>query len=282
MRDTASPRAWLGLPAVLFVGVLFLLPVLQLLWQSVLQTDADGAVAFTLERYVRFFADPYGPTLLMRTLWLSTCTVVLSLALAFPVAVYLRSLPPARRTLIAVLLLSPLLTSVVVRTLAWVVFLGPKGLLNTLLLNLGLEPMELIYNNTGVVIGLTHVYFGYMLLCLMTVVLKLDPEQFLAAANLGAGPWRRWWHVMLPQCRGGIAAGSVLVFSMSASAYVTPVLLGGTQTKTMATEIYDLAISYLEWKEAAVAATVLLLATGAVVAVLTRAGRETALHKEVS
>lgn len=282
MRDTASRRAWLGLPAVLFVGVLFLLPVLQLLWQSVLQTDADGAVTFTLERYVRFFADPYGPTLLLRTLWLSTCTVVVSLVLAFPVAVYLRSLPPARRTLIAVLLLSPLLTSVVVRTLAWVVFLGPKGLLNALLLNLGLEPVELLYNNTGVVIGLTHVYFGYMLLCLMTVVLKLDPEQFLAAANLGAGPWHRWWHVMLPQCRGGIAAGSVLVFSMSASAYVTPVLLGGTQTKTMATEIYDLAISYLEWKEAAVVATVLLLATGAVVAVLTRAGRETALRKEVS
>lgn len=262
--------AWLGLPAVLFIGVLYLAPVASLLAGSLVATLPDGTRALSLDAYRTFFGDPYSLTLLARTLALSLCTVAASLALAFPVALYLRRLSPGRRALISMLLLSPLLTSVVVRTLAWVVILGPNGLLNSFLGWLGLAPVALIYNDLGVVIGLTHVFFGYMLLCLLTSVLKLDPAQLLAAANLGAGPWRRFLHVILPQCRPGIAAGAVLVFTMSASAYVTPVLLGGTQTKVMASEIYDLAISYLEWKEAAVVAAVLFAVVWIVVAALSR------------
>jgi len=268
----ASPLrgAWLGLPAVLFIGVLYLAPVATLLAGSLVVAQPDGSRALSLGAYRAFFGDPYSLTLLARTLALSLCTVAASLVLAFPVALYLRRLSPARRTLIAMLLLSPLLTSVVVRTLAWVVILGPNGLLNNFLGWLGLGPVALIYNDLGVVIGLTHVFFGYMLLCLLTSVLKLDPAQLLAAANLGAGPWRRFRHVILPQCRPGIAAGAVLVFTMSDSAYVTPVLLGGTQTKVMASEIYDLAISYLEWKEAAVVAAILFAVVWSVVAGISR------------
>lgn len=274
MAASSSRGAWLALPAVLFIGVLYLAPVLSLLAGSLIEPQPDGSRKFSLVAYRSFFGDPYSLTLLARTLALSLCTVAASLVLAFPVALYLRRLTPARRTLIAMLLLSPLLTSVVVRTLAWVVLLGPNGLLNGFLQWLGLAPVALIYNDLGVVIGLTHVFFGYMLLCLLTSVLKLDPAQLLAASNLGAGPWRQWWHVILPQCRPGIAAGAVLVFTMSASAYVTPVLLGGTQTKVMASEIYDLAISYLEWNEAAVVAAVLFAVVWILVAVLSRVAAE--------
>lgn len=270
MAASSLRGAWLGLPAALFIGVLYLAPVASLLAGSLVATQPDGSRAFSLNAYWAFFNDPYSLTLLARTLALSLCTVAASLALAFPVALYLRRLSPGRRTLIAMLLLSPLLTSVVVRTLAWVVILGPNGLLNSFLGWLGLAPVALIYNDLGVVIGLTHVFFGYMLLCLLTSVLKLDPAQLLAAANLGAGPWRRFRHVILPQCRPGIAAGAVLVFTMSGSAYVTPVLLGGTQTKVMASEIYDLAISYLEWKEAAVVAAILFAVVWIVVAGISR------------
>ncbi len=270
MAASTLRGAWLGLPAVLFIGALYLAPVASLLAGSLVATQPDGSRVLSLGAYRAFFGDPYSLTLLVRTLALSLCTVAASLVLAFPVALYLRRLSPARRTLIAMLLLSPLLTSVVVRTLAWVVILGPNGLLNNFLGWLGLGPVALIYNDLGVVIGLTHVFFGYMLLCLLTSVLKLDPALLLAAANLGAGPWRRFRLVVLPQCRPGIAAGAVLVFTMSASAYVTPVLLGGTQTKVMASEIYDLAISYLEWKEAAVVAAILFAVVWIVVAGISR------------
>lgn len=260
--------AWPALPAALFMGALYLFPVLSLLAGSVWQ---DGR--FTLDGYRDFLRDGYAWRLLLRTVLLSLATVLATLAMAFPVALYLRRLAPRRRTLLAVLLLSPLLTSVVVRTLAWVILLGQQGLVNAGLQALGLPVAALIYNDLGVVIGLAHVYFGYMLLCLLTSVLKIDDAQLLAAGNLGAGPWRRWLHVILPQCRPGIAAGAVLVFSMSASAYVTPVLLGGTRTKVLATEVYDLAMTYLDWHAAAVAACLLFAATWIAVMAFSLLGR---------
>ncbi|WP_158291702.1 ABC transporter permease [Lampropedia puyangensis] len=272
--SASSPsKHWLLLaPATAFIGVLFLAPVLQLLIASVIETQSDGSWAFTLARYESFFADSYNLRLMLRTLGISLATVLASLVLAFPVALYMRELSPRKRAFLAILLLSPLLTSLVVRTLAWVVLLGPKGLLNGWLAHFGLPAVTLMYNVTGVVIGLTHVYFGYMLLCLMTSVLKIDNSLLLAAQNLGASRWRVIWHVILPLCTPGIVAGSILVFTMSASAYVTPDLLGGTNMKVMASEIYDLAINYLEWREAATVAAILFIAVWAVVAVAAKLG----------
>jgi len=264
-------RAGLVLPAALFMGLLYLLPVLSLLWGSV-QTDAG----LSLAGYRQFLGEDYAWTLLARTVLLSLAAVLASLALAFPVALYLRRLSVRWRTVLAVLLLSPLLTSVVVRTLAWVILLGQQGVVNAGLQALGLPALALIYNDAGVVIGLVHVYFGYMLLCLLTSVLKVDPAQWLAAANLGAGPWRRWWSVILPQCWPGVAAGAALVFAQCASAYVTPVLLGGTRTKVLATEVYDLAMTYLDWHGAAVAAVVLFGATWLFVSLMSLPARRRA------
>lgn len=274
-RPAAARRpapAWLSLPAVLFIGLLFLAPVLQLLMSSLVQADAQGRWQWSAALYAEFFADAYNWRLMARTLAISGLTVVASLALALPVALHMRRMAPRWRTLLAIALLSPLLTSVVVRTLAWVVLLGPQGLLNQALASAGLPPVALIYNGAGVVIGLTHVYFGYMLLSLMTSILKIDDSLILAAHNLGASRWQVLLRVILPLARPGIAAGAVLVFTMSASAYVTPVLLGGTATRVMATEIYDQAIGYLEWREAAATATVLFLLVWAGVALFSRLG----------
>ncbi|WP_051235766.1 ABC transporter permease [Ottowia thiooxydans] len=270
---TAAVRAplWLSLPAVVFIGLLFLAPVFYLLLTSVLDTSA-GRWAWSLDLYRTFFADSYNWQLLARTFYISLATVAASLVLAFPVALFMRSLPPRQRTLLAIVLLSPLLTSVVVRTLAWVVLLGPKGLLNNALASLGLGPIAVMYTDVGVIIGLTHVYFGYMLLSIMASVLKIDDRLLLAAQNLGASHWQTLRQVVLPLSKPGIVTGSVLVFTMSASAYVTPALLGGSKTKVMATEIYDQAIQYLEWREAAVIACVLFAGVWVTVALLSRFG----------
>ncbi len=264
--------ALLTLPALLFIGALFLLPVLQLLALSVSAADAGGGWRLSFSAYVDFLGDPHAWGLLARTLRIGLLTVLTCLLLAFPVALLMRGIAPRWRSLLFIALLSPLLTSVVVRTLAWVVLLGPKGLANAALAWAGFAPLALMYNDFGVVVGLTHVFFGYMLLAVSASVLKLDERLLLAAANLGAGRWQVLWRVVLPLCLPGIAAGAVLVFTMSASAYIVPVLLGGTATKVMATEVYDLAINYLEWREAAVVAAVLFALVWAVVALLARLG----------
>ena len=260
----------LGLPAVIFIGVLFLAPVIQLLLSSIFERGSDGGIHLSFALYQVFFSDPHYRVVIARTLGISAATVVASFVLAFPVALHMRKLNPRWRSVLAIALLSPLLTSVVVRTLAWVMLLGPKGIMNNALIAMGLDPVSLIYNDAGVIIGLTHVFFGYMLLCLMTSILKLDERLLLAASNLGASPWRQAWHIILPLSTPGVVAGAVIVFTMSASAYVTPVLLGGTKTKVMATEIYDLAINYLEWREAAVVACVLFAGVWVIVALLSR------------
>jgi len=156
-------------------------------------------------------------------------------------------------------MLSPLLTSAVVRTLAWVILLSPRGILNTGLGHLGLDPVKLIYNEIGVVIGLTHVLFGFMVLSLMTSILKIDENLVLAASNLGAKRWQILTKIILPLSLPGMVAGSTLVFTMSASTYVTPALLGGTATKLMAPEIYELALIHLEWREAAALSAILFV-----------------------
>lgn len=262
----------LSMPAALFIGALFLAPVMQLLLSSVINIDSAGRFSISLAPYRAFFASAHNFKLILRTCFISGTTVIACLILAFPVALYMRQIAPRWRSLLAIALLSPLLTSVVVRTLAWVMLLGPKGLFNNILAWAGWSPIPLMYNDFGVIVGLTHVFFGYMLLSIMTSVLKIDGNLLLAAANLGATRLQILLRIILPLSLPGIAAGAILVFTMSTSAYVTPILLGGTNTKVLSTEIYDLAVNYLEWREAAVVAAVLFILVWCVVALLSRPG----------
>lgn len=254
-RDRAIPYI-LSAPALLFVAFLFLLPVGILLATSVVRFSPQG-VTFTLSYYHQLLGDPYILAMIWRTFKLSALTTIVALILAFPVALYMRQISARWRSIVAFVVLSPLLTSVVVRTFAWVILLGPRGVVNEGLAQIGLGPWPMLYNEFGVVIGLTHVFFGYMVLSLMGSVLRIDENLLLAASNLGAGRWRVLLYVVIPQSLPGILAGSILVFTMSASAYATPALLGGSGTKLMGPEIYDLAIVYLEWREAAALSAIL-------------------------
>lgn len=263
MRPISGTPYLLALPALLLLGIGFVLPVSNLILISL--TEGGLGRAVSLVHYKDFFADSYNREILWVTLKISLITTAISLVLAFPVALYMRQVSPAARSLIAFLLLSPLLTSVVVRTLAWVFLLGPKGVFNTGLVALGFMPVRLLYNETGVTIGLVHVFFGYMVLSLMTSMLKLDDNLLLAARNLGASQAKILTKIVIPLCLPGILAGSILVFTLSASTYATPALLGGTGAKMMAPEVYDLAVTHLAWDEAATFATILCAMSAIVV-----------------
>lgn len=245
----------LGAPTMIFIGLLFLLPVGVLVVGSFFSEDHQ----LTLAVYRDFFTDGFNRTLIWRTVKLSLITTFASLVIAFPVALHMRQMSQRWRSIVSLIILSPLLTSVVVRTLAWVILLSPRGIINSALAVVGLDPLALIYNDTGIVIGLTHVFLGYMALSLMTSLSRIDDNLLLAASNLGASRWVILREIILPLSAPGILAGSILVFTMSASSYATPALLGGTSNKLLATEIYDLAVNELDFRAAGAVSLILLV-----------------------
>jgi putative spermidine/putrescine transport system permease protein len=273
MAPRASGRATaylLSLPALVFVALLFVLPIGALVLASFMSAKNGSGGHLTLSVYAGLLGDSYNLQLLWRTFKVSALTTFFTLVLAFPVALHLRQMSPRWRNIVSFILISPMLTSVVVRTLAWIILLTPNGVVNSTLVWFGLPRLDLIYNQTGIVIGLTHVLFGYMVLALMTSMMKIDENLLLAASNLGASSFAILRKIIMPLCLPGALAGSILVFSMSASSYATPQLLGGSAAKVVATEIYDLAIGYLEWNTAAGLATILFAVIAIIVGGSTR------------
>ena len=262
-RHTAP---WLcSLPSLLLIWVFFMLPIVSLIAASFLGERADGSEGFTLDAYRALLSERYNLDILWRTLHLGFMATLVSIVLAYPVAIYLRQATPRLRGVVSLLLISPLLMSVVVRTLAWVFLLGPRGVANTMLAGIGIKPLALMYNEFGVLVGLSQVFLSYMILSISTSTLRIDENLLAAASNLGADRWRVQFYVMLPLSLPGMLAGSILVFTMAASAYATPVLLGGSKVKVMATEVYDLAINYSDWPAASAMSLALLLIVAAVV-----------------
>lgn len=257
----------LALPLVLFLTLLFVIPVAQMMGLGAFPKGTEGP---TLSLYQTVISDPFYQRIAVRTLRISLLTTLLSLILAYPVALHLRNVSSRWQSIIVLIMVSPLLTSVVVRTLAWVVLLSQRGILNQAFGAAGLEPLQLIYVEGAVVVGLTHVFFGYMVVALMTSIRRIDENLYTAAANLGASRWRQHLEITLPLSLPGVLAGCILVFILSASAYATPSLLGGLRISVLAMQVYDQAIVYLNWPEAAVISTALFVIIALVVLVATR------------
>ena len=199
----------------------------------------------------------------------------ITLCCAYPIALFLHRLPPARRNLLFVITVSPLLVSVVVRTYGWMVILGDQGLVNSLLLSTGLisAPLRLVNGWIGVTVGLVEVLIPYMALSLISGFGRLDAHLEEAAASLGANAWRRFFRVVFPLTMPGVALGCLLCFVLSMSSFITPKLLGGGRVFLLATEIYDLAVIQLEWPRAAATSVVVLLLFGIALACYTRIAR---------
>lgn len=268
MKAAARHRAaWLlVLPLAGFLAVLFVVPVGQMMVLG-LFPEGEGP---TLDLYSTVISDPFYQRVAVRTLRIGLLTTLLSLVLAYPVALHLRNVGTRWQSAIVLIMVSPLLTSVVVRTLAWVVLLSQRGILNQAFGAVGVSPIRMIYVEGAVVVGLTHVFFGYMVVSLMTSIRRIDENLYAAAANLGASRLRQHLEITLPLSLPGVLAGCLLVFILSASAYATPSLLGGLRISMLAVEVFNQAITYFNWAEAAVISTFLFILIAAVVWLATR------------
>ncbi|WP_442603872.1 ABC transporter permease [Paenibacillus sp. KN14-4R] len=265
-------------PALIVMLGAFVLPMAYIFMLSFQQDN----VSFTFENYTSLLKDPYYYEIMWRTIKISLMTVISCLLLGYPVAMYMAKATPKMRGFITFLIISPHLISVVIRNFGWVVILGQKGFVNNTLMKLGVidEPLRLLYNELGVVIGLTDSLIVYMILGIATSLYTIDQSLYKASGILGASAARSFFSVTLPLSLPGIIAGTTLVFSLSMSSFVTPALMGGTSVKVMPVIAYEKIMATLDWSLGAALSFILLACTLGLVTLFTKLV-ETKRYKEV-
>ncbi len=276
-RRGVRALALLGPPALL-LALLFGYPLLRMAALSV-RSAFPGPFEYTAAHYAKFVTDPYFLRVTQTTFLLAAVVTALTIVIGYPVAYYFVRSRSRHKHWIFIGVISPLLVSIVVRTIGWTIVLGNEGLVNGLLRGLGLvrEPLPLMNSLGSVTVGLVHVLLPFMILSIASVLGKIDPALEESAQILGANPWRTFWRVTLPLSIQGVAAGSVLVFCLTIGAYITPWWLGRGKVLLFSTTIYDQVLVIIDWPFGAAAAMILVAATLAVLlayfALIHRVGR---------
>ncbi len=275
-----SAWAWFLLaPPLVLALVFFVVPLVYLFWVSLHASSTSElyGAALTLRNYTDVVGDSFYLTIVRRTLGVAAVILGLCLLVGYPVAYFVALLPVRRRMLAILLLLFPLMVSNVVRAYGWVSLLERRGVVNSTLRDLHLidAPLDLLYTPSAVVIALMTILLPYMVISIANTLAALDRRYQEAAQALGASPLRTFLHVTLPLSTPGIASGTLLVFLLTLSAYVTITLLGGPRSKLLVSLIYD-SVTAFQWPRAAALAFVLLalaLAFTGLILALLRPGR---------
>ena len=231
-----------------------------------LRRDASEEITATLPEQAVF------RNVLGRTLWISGVVTLVCLLLGYPVAYFIARQPPGRAAVLLFLVLLPFWTSLLVRTVAWVVLLQREGILNNLLLSLGLvsEPVRMIFNRVAVYVAMVHVLLPFMVLPLYAVMKGISPSYLRAASSLGAAPLMAFRRVYVPQTLPGVGAGCLMVFIQALGYYITPALVGGADDQMISYFIAFYASKTVNWGMAAALSIMLLAATLALYAVYDR------------
>jgi len=274
-------REWqLALPLGLAFASLFLAPFLLLFGVAFFDDDKITQPGFA--QWIKFFGDPFHYKVIADTMLLGVKTVAATIVVGYPLALVYVDLPPRLQRVLLFVIVMPLLLSVVVRTFAWIVVLGREGLVNTLLIKAGLiaEPLKLLQTELGLVISLTQIEMPLMLLPLISVMSRLDPNLRDASAALGASRWRTLFTVMLPLSMPGLVAGCLLVFASSTTAFISQTIIGGMRLIYLPLLVWQESLVVFNWPYAAVASIALLISVLSVIAALSWLGRRSggAIH----
>ncbi|MEZ5725401.1 MAG: ABC transporter permease [Paracoccaceae bacterium] len=257
-------RPWLlSAPALILFAVLLIVPLIMTFLLSFNSFDFYDGIGsdMSLANYREVLGDTYFYEIFGRTFAIALATTVICVVIGVPQAYFLNRMTPFWRSVMVLITLGPLLISVVVRTLGWAILLGNKGVINTFLTDLGLieRPIRMMYTSGGIVLALVHVMIPFMVLAVWASLQRQDPATETAAESLGAGPFTVFRRVVFPQVIPGVLSGSLIVFSLSASAFATPAILGGRRVKVVATAVYDEFMNTLNWPLGAAIAMLLLL-----------------------
>ncbi len=255
---------WPAVPAIIALTVVAVIPFIILLSLGFSQIEMErGTIvsqSFTLDYLINALSDPLYWTTFQRSMTLALTTTVLCLVLGYPVAyLYLIGGRWTRRAIL-ILTIAPLLTSGIVRTYAWLVILGGRGVVNTALMQMGLidRPLRIVNTHVAVLIGMVQIHLPVMILPLIALMARQDRRLEEASYNLGASRLGTLWHVILPMSAPAIGTGTALVFTLSYTTFVVPQLLGGGNYLNAATMIYEQVVYSLEWSKGSVSALILM------------------------
>jgi putative spermidine/putrescine transport system permease protein len=243
-------------PGVLLLLVALFYPLFSVLAPSFQRNE-------NISLYAAFFTDPFYTTILWRTIKIAVLATLVCVFLGVPVAYFISRRSRPVKSFLMALSMFPLLINSVVRSFAWINILGRNGVVNSLLLRLGLvtEPVALLYTEFSILIGTIYLFLPLMLITLVGSMDNIRDDVFEAAESLGASRITAFFKVILPLSLPGILVGAVLVFTGSITAYTTPNLLGGNKNMLMSTFIYQRAMSLADWNGAAVIAFIMILIT---------------------
>ncbi|MEQ9037261.1 MAG: ABC transporter permease [Silicimonas sp.] len=270
----------LVVPLMAFFVIFFVIPV-GLLFATSFNPQAIGQVAvtfdLTLDNYIRFFSRSNYLQAAGRSMLLGVIVAVVTLIVAYPMAfVIAKTENPSRNTFLLILVLAAMQLDMVIRLYGMMVILGDNGLINQMLLGLGLtsadQPVQLMYNFLGVVLGLVQFSLPFMILTLIGVIRGIDPSLEEAARSLGASRRRAFFRVTLPMSMPGILSGSLLVFALSISSYIVPALMGGFRVGVLPIHIFQQVAEGARFQFGATIAVILFLLSAGAVAVYLRLG----------
>jgi ABC-type spermidine/putrescine transport system permease subunit I len=255
-RRNWSTLVLLG-PPLLFLVVAFAFPLARVIWGSFFAPD------FTLQFYERMWTVPVYGRVFWITLKISALTTLFCILLGYPAAYFLASVRPGTRQMLLLCVIVPFFLSVLVRNYVWMVLLQRTGLVNRLLLGWGViaQPLELMYNELGVLVAMVNTLLPYMIFPVLSALLAVPPELRHASASLGAGAVRTFWRVTLPLSLPGVAAGGLLVFIVALGFFITPALLGGPKQMMISNLIEFSVRQVLNWPFAFALANTLLWGT---------------------
>ena len=272
-------RFVIGVPYAWLV-VFFLLPFLILLYISFVDMGNDilpfkplwdaqaGVLKLKYENYWSIFRASEGGALFqtlyveayVRSVWYALCTAVLCLLIGYPFAYFIARSAPSVRPALLMMVMLPFWTSFLLRVYAWKGILADQGVLNHALLALGLvdEPVQMLYTNVSMLVGMTYVYLPFMVLPLYANLVKMDFRLLEAAYDLGASPLKAFWLVTVPLSRAGIVAGFMLVFIPAVGEFVIPSLLGGPENLMIGRVVWDEMFTSNNWPRATALAVVMI------------------------
>jgi len=254
------------LPLLILLAAGFVYPVLRLVGISLSETAS-------FEPYRRAFENPLYMQVLLRTFRIATVVTIVCFAIGYPTAYAIARMRGRLARLGMACLFIPLWTSVLVRSYAWIVLLGRNGIINDLLLDMGVisAPLKMLYTEGAVIVAMTHVLMPFMILPIHSALRSIPSAYEQAARNLGAGRMVAFWRVTFPLSLPGVFAGCVICFILAIGFYITPALVGGPGALMMATLIGQQTIVLLDWPFAAALSAILLAATLLLVMVFRRA-----------
>lgn len=256
VRDAVEWR--LAAPLGLTYAVFFAAPFLILLGISFYADAEQTRLGF--DSWLKFYTDAFYLKVIFDTLKLGVLAVVATTILAYPLALVFRAASPRMQRVLIFIILMPLLTSVVIRTFAWIVILAREGVINQTLMALGLTatPLNLLQTELGLVIALTQIEMPLMLLPLLTIMNQMDQNLVDASRALGASKWRTFFRVILPLTLPGWIAGATLVFASATTAFISQSVIGGARLVYLPSLIWQQSMVVYNWPFAAVASLTLL------------------------